>query len=281
MRSSGQGFLAMTVLLLGLFGGGGAYADPSNPQEPDVGAGLNDFHVWAQNSSAPASPSVGGGSHDAVRQEIAPPCGPSAPTGCRPTEICAPDSGSPTGWTATVWSEATGPSGAHTIGLELRPCEPSEAAAPSLPALVLRAFQAVPLPEATLSIQPPGGKTLVGLETILSTEAAPFTRRVTLLGQQVDLRIRARSFTWTHGDATSQTTDWAGKTWSDDQPDIGRYITHTYEHTGEVQPAVRVVWEADYRVGGGAWQPVNGTVTRQGSPATLRVVEAEPVLNGY
>jgi hypothetical protein len=162
------------------------------------------------------------------------------------------------------------------------PCKPSEAdAKPSLPALVLQAFRRVPLPEPRLSIQPPKGKTLVGLETIFSTKAEPFTRTLNLLGRAVTLRIEPSSFLWRHGDCTTQTTDWAGKAWDHDSPDIDGYLTHVYEHTGEVRPSVEVTWSAEFRVGGGAWREVNGTVTRAGSPVALSVLEGQPVLNSY
>jgi hypothetical protein len=163
------------------------------------------------------------------------------------------------------------------------PCTPGAAdnAARALPALVLQELKHVPLPAPTLSIQPPNGKTLVGLETIFSTKVEPFTRTLTLLGQQVTLRIKPSSFLWHHGDGTSQTTDWAGKAWDHDSPDIDGYLTHTFEHTGTVRPSVEVTWSAEYRVGGGAWQTVNGTVTRAGAPVPLQVLEGQPVLNSY
>ena len=71
--------------------------------------------------------------------------------------------------------------------------EPDEVPARPAPqvtqALVLRAFQRIPVPASKVSIQPPGGKTLVNLETIFSTEAAEFTRTIGLLGHRVDLEI--------------------------------------------------------------------------------------------
>lgn len=161
-------------------------------------------------------------------------------------------------------------------------CEPSDAGRQqSLPTLLLQAFRRVPLPEPQLSIQPPKGKTLVGLETIFSTKAEPFTRTLTLLGRQITLRIEPSSFLWHHGDGTSHTTDWAGKAWDRDEPEIDGYLTHVYEHTGTVRPSVEVTWSAEFRVGGGAWRPVNGTVTRAAAPVPLQVVEGEPVLNAY
>ncbi|RJS46465.1 hypothetical protein D4739_09750 [Nocardioides cavernaquae] len=146
-----------------------------------------------------------------------------------------------------------------------------------MPTAVLRAFQRIPLPEPRLDIQPPNGKTLIGLEAIFSTEAEPFIRNLRLLGRSVDLRIHASSYEWIHGDTTTQTTDWPGKPWQRGTS-IDSYITHIYEDTGNVQPQVRVTWSADYRVGNGPWQPVNGTVVRTSPPANLQVLEAEPKL---
>jgi hypothetical protein len=47
-----------------------------------------------------------------------------------------------------------------------------------------------------------------------------------------------------------------------------------------VRPAVSVVYGARFRVGGGAWQDVDGTVTIPGPAQGLRVAEAAPVLSG-
>ncbi len=250
-----------------------AASTPSpGPPSINVAPGTNSFSTFAESNSEqiPRVQKAHGSSGPQV-----PSCADRNVQPCIPMSRCEPDPNSLTGFTIRSYSGGT-------IDWVDGPCRPGQAAdLESLPALVLRAFQAIPLPEATLSIQPPGGKTLVGLETILSTQAAPFTRRVTLLGQQIELRIRAQRFTWTHGDATTQSTDWPGKPWNEHEPDIDGYLTHTYEHTGVVRPSVTVTWEADYRVGGGPWQPVNGTVRREGAPAELQVVQAQPVLNGY
>lgn len=154
---------------------------------------------------------------------------------------------------------------------------PKPSDGPSLSTLVERAFQEVPVPAATVSIQPPKGKTLIGLETIFSAQAESFTRTLTLLGQQVQLRIEPSSYAWVHGDETTQATDWGGRAWEQGRS-MSDYITHVYEHTGNVQPRVDVTWSAQFRVGGGAWQPVNGTVTITGIPTQLEIVEAEPKL---
>jgi hypothetical protein len=148
------------------------------------------------------------------------------------------------------------------------------------PGMVLAAFRRVALPDSQLTIAPPGGKTLVGLDTILSTEAEPFTEVLTLLGQRVELAIEPAQFTWVHGDGTSQTTDEPGVPYTEGRP-MSDYVAHRYAAVAE-QLALRVdtTWSARFRVNGGPWQDVGDTVTIEGPPVGLEVVEAEPNLVG-
>lgn len=277
--------LALAVLMLGTSGASHQDLDPSPVfVSPEAQA----FGAVAEGATAP----VDGSTENLAATDAAlgdgpaavalPPCAEGMAMGeCTPVTQCVPDAESPTGYTGFFIWGYDGMNGDFEL---TGPCEPSEAeqtARPSLPALVLRAFQRVPLPEPQISIQPPKGKTLVGLETIFSTKAEPFTRTLTLLGRQVQLKIEPSSFTWLHGDDTTQSTDWPGKPWNSNQPDIDGYITHRYEHTGTVRPGVEVTWSAQYRVGNGPWQDVNGTVSRTSPRAELQIVEGEPVLHGY
>ncbi|MCD4532475.1 hypothetical protein LRP67_00015 [Nocardioides sp. cx-169] len=124
-------------------------------------------------------------------------------------------------------------------------------------------------------MQPPNGRTLVNFKTNFYTETEPFTRTITLLGQQVDLRIRPSGFGWRFGDGESLSTRSGGS------PYPRLEITHRYLAEGQVGPAVDTTYAADWRVNGGAWQPVPGTVTIPGAPVPLEVVEATPTLVGY
>ena len=147
-------------------------------------------------------------------------------------------------------------------------------------AAVLRAFQRIPVPASEVVIQPPGGETLVNLDTIFSTQAEGFTRTIGLLGHRVDLDITPAEFRWVNGDGTVQVTDWAGKPWAKGTP-LGEFITHRYDDADKsVQPRVDTTWTAQYRVDGGAWQDVGGTVTISGDPFDLAVLSAEPHLAG-
>lgn len=151
----------------------------------------------------------------------------------------------------------------------------SAAAAPVLtPGRVAQAFRRLPLPAADLVVQPPKGRTLVNFETNFYTERGGFTRSVRLLGRVVELRIWPASFTWRFGDGAEETSREPGAAYPDLQ------ITHRYLHTGRVAPSVDVTYAAQFRVGGGAWRDVDGTVTIPGAPESLRVVTARPVLVG-
>lgn len=252
---------------------------PAAARAADVAPGPGDYVVNVQDDvpirkDLPTEP---------VRQDRseppAPPlCGSTPAPVCTPVTTCVPYPGSPTGYMLeTVFDfSLTSQDFAYSV-----PCEPSGTSGASFPAAIRRAFERVPLPEPVLSIQPPKGKTLVGLETIFSTEAEPFTRTLQLLGRRMELRIEPSGFAWVHGDGTTQSTDWAGKAWDRDEPEIDGYITHLYERTGTVRPRVAVTWSAEYRVNGGDWQSVDGTVTREGAPAELAVLEGQPVLNSY
>ena len=142
------------------------------------------------------------------------------------------------------------------------------------PGMVLEAFRRIPLPASVLRVQPPEGETLVNFETNFYTEAEPFSPSVRLLGQRVDLRIWPSSYTWVYGDGESRTGASPGAPY----PDLE--VTHVYLRKGRVAPWVDTTWSAEFRVGGGGWRPVDGTVTITGEPQGLRVLEAQPNLVG-
>jgi hypothetical protein len=186
----------------------------------------------------------------------------------------------------------SGPEGYQTLVITatsetmLGPCQPGQsdqAAEPAriTPGRVLQAFRRIPLPAAELDVQPPGGKTLANLDTIFSTTTGDLDRTITLLGREVHLRITPTAYTWHHGDGSSQTSDWPGRAWEEGVADMGAYLTHAYSDAHvTVRPSVDVTYAAEYRVGNGPWRPVDGTVTIEGPPSALRILEARPVLTG-
>ncbi|MGD9957944.1 hypothetical protein [Nocardioides sp.] len=161
--------------------------------------------------------------------------------------------------------------------------DPPPAATPTITmAMIRRAFEQVPLPASEVTIQPPGGQTLVNLATIYSTHAAEFSTEVTVLGQRVELRIRPASYTWDPGDGSAPlTTDWPGVPY-DPGLAMDGYISHTYRAAAEAVPVqVDTTWAAQFRINGhGAFQDVDGTVAIAGQPVQLKVREARGVLTG-
>ncbi|WP_296607453.1 hypothetical protein [Nocardioides sp.] len=115
---------------------------------------------------------------------------------------------------------------------------------------------------------------MVVFETNFYTEQGEFTRVVRLLGQRVELRIWPDTFTWRYGDGASEQTSSPGSAY----PDLE--ITHRYLSKGRVAVSVDTTYAADFRVGNGGWQHVDGTVTIPGEAEPLRVVTARPVLVG-
>ncbi len=98
---------------------------------------------------------------------------------------------------------------------------------------------------------------------------------MTLLGQRVDLHIVPSEFTWQFGDGESLTTNEPGAPY----PDL--VVTHRYTKKGKVAPSVDTTYVAAFRVNGGGWQDVPGSVTIPGAPVDLQVLTATPTLVGY
>jgi hypothetical protein len=154
--------------------------------------------------------------------------------------------------------------------------EPSQAGAIEIsPAFVAQALRFIPLPPTELRIQPPNGRTLVNLDTNFFTETREFDRTVTLLGQRVDLHIVPSRFGWHFGDGESLATSEPGAPY----PRLD--VTHRYLEKGRVAPSVDTTYTARFRVNGGPWRAVPGSVTIAGPAVDLAVLTATPTLVGY
>ena len=58
-------------------------------------------------------------------------------------------------------------------------------------------------------------------------------------------------------------------------------MTHSYLTKGRVAPSVDTTYTAQFRVNGGPWRDVPGSVTIAGAPVDLQVLTATPTLVGY
>ncbi len=140
--------------------------------------------------------------------------------------------------------------------------------------MVLTALRTIGLPALTAHTQP-RDKTLVNFATIFYAEPEPFTRTVTLLGQQVRLIATPATYTWHYGDGSTATTSTPGAKYP------AKDVTHLYQDAHlTVQTSVDVTYTARFSVGGGPWQTIPGAVTIAGPAAPLRISEATPLLSG-
>lgn len=137
---------------------------------------------------------------------------------------------------------------------------------------VRRAVSEIPMPALDVRVQP-GGRTLVNVPTILSTDPEPVRENVTLLGRDIQVEATPTRFTWHHGDGTSRTTTRPGR------PYPHKDVTHTYRRTADgLTLRVDATYTVRYRIDGGDWTDLGATLTATGTPNTLDVDEAAPVL---
>ncbi len=164
-------------------------------------------------------------------------------------------------------------------------CFPPASAAPQLTyAMILEAFHLTPWAKGSISTQPKGDVTLVGLKTYFrvswssdgfepgEVDAVDPAR---MLGHRVDIRPRVVGVVYRFGDGASEgpTTDLGGI-----YP-TGR-VTHSYSKAGVYPTHVEVIWSADFRVDGGAWTPIPQEVTVTGPDTPVTVKTARAVLVG-
>lgn len=201
--------------------------------------------------------------------------------GCHDLITCA--DGSP----AIGWEYIRASDGVVILTTDLCPGEqpPAPEATPpvDIPGEVLKAFEKVELPASTISIQPPGGQTLVNFKTILSTPATQHQVTVHLDKVNIDvvLELTPSHFLWKHGDGTGQESTITGAVWSEGANVDGEdFITHVYtKKLTAAQVSVDTTWSARFKGPKDTdWRPVDGTVTKVGEPVSLAVREATPQL---
>jgi hypothetical protein len=140
------------------------------------------------------------------------------------------------------------------------------------------------VPHPKVGIAPPGGATLVNIQTLLwaETPADQSLGTVTLLGHQVTLQVHVAQVDWDFGDGQRDSTDGPERPYD---PAAGcktvtcpGYWGHVYGTTGAMTISASVTWSGRYRVDGGAWLDIPGTVTGPATTAALTVKQARGVL---
>ncbi|MBL0749244.1 hypothetical protein [Nocardioides baculatus] len=145
---------------------------------------------------------------------------------------------------------------------------------PPIRVLVLKAFENLDWPASELAVQPPGGKTLVNLDTNFYTDNTDATNiPVTLVRSDVVVTARPIAYEWHLGDGTSTTTTSPGAPY----PDLD--VAHVYETTDKVVVSVDTQYgDASFTVNGGQPQQIPSTIWIDGEDQDLQVVEALPQL---
>ena len=145
---------------------------------------------------------------------------------------------------------------------------------PPIRVLVIEAFENLDWSASNLEVQPPGGKTLVNLETNFYTSNTEYTNiAVTLVQSNVVVSARPIAYRWHFGDGTSVTTTSPGAPY----PDLD--VAHVYEQTESVAVSVDTQYgDASFTVGGGPPEDIPSTIWIPGAEADLQVVEALPQL---
>lgn len=153
-------------------------------------------------------------------------------------------------------------------------CMPDEAVDQvNIVALITRQFRRMDWPASQLVVQPPGGKTLVNFATNFYTDNdEPIEKTVRIAGRQVHIRATQVTYTFHFGDGTSVDSATPGR------PHPNLDITHVYTRVADMSVSLDTTYSGEYRIGDGAWTPLDTTLTVAGPGQDLEVVEALPQL---
>ena len=157
-------------------------------------------------------------------------------------------------------------------------CFPEQIPGNRLPSLaqIQQAFRQIDFAKGGLSIQPVGNVTLVNLPTYFQTTwpgtgvQAGDTDTTTLMGYRLEIQPVLRGLVYVYGDGnSSEPTDSLGGKYPDGD------ITWTYKSTGTYPIRVDTTYGGRFRLEGGPWIEIPGTVTVEGAPQNLIVKEAK------
>ncbi|MEO7270228.1 MAG: hypothetical protein ABIW49_13575 [Knoellia sp.] len=157
-------------------------------------------------------------------------------------------------------------------------CFPDMLPGSNLPTMaqILQAFRDVNFTKGDLKIQPVGNVTLVNLPTYFEAtwpdagvgpdeiDATP------LLGYRLEIQAVARSLTYVYGDGNT-----SGPTKSLGGPHPDGDIRWTYKKPGVMPTRLDTTYGGRFRLNGGQWIAIPGTVDIQGTPVNLTVREAK------
>jgi hypothetical protein len=126
----------------------------------------------------------------------------------------------------------------------------------------------------------PDGWAVVGVPANYWIDVQPFTVDGTLLGEAAQVRFTPTAYRWDYGDGAGRTTTTGGSSWAAlGQAELTATPTgHAFASSGTRTVRAAVAFEAEYRLGGGAWSAVVGQVTASAPPVPVRVVVERTLL---
>lgn len=137
-----------------------------------------------------------------------------------------------------------------------------------------------------IGISPDTGTGLVNLKTLYWVDTATTVNlgRSALIGFPVELRVNYDRTEFDFGDGSGDTLQPTPGTPYDPAHDCGRCADefgHTYTEPGTVTVTAHTYWQAQYRIAGGSWTSMPGTVTAlRPATTTLAIAQARSVLVG-
>jgi hypothetical protein len=140
------------------------------------------------------------------------------------------------------------------------------------------------VPRPGIGVAPPGGRTLVNIQTVLwvQTPGEQELPPLDLLGRRVELHIVVDHVDWDFGDGQRARTDGPEPAYRPADHCRTRtcpgYWGHTYAAAGTVSLTATTTWTATYRLDEGPEQPVPGTVAAPPQTRPLTVEQAHSVL---
>ncbi|MFC0581067.1 PKD domain-containing protein [Micrococcoides hystricis] len=102
------------------------------------------------------------------------------------------------------------------------------------------------------------------------TEAGEITRTISMLGQQVQIKLTPVSYLWDYGDGSTQTTTTGGGA-VDSTFEGETKTSHAYTETGTYTAQVTVSYGGQFRVGTGEWVPVVGFLEIPSETASMDI----------
>jgi hypothetical protein len=157
---------------------------------------------------------------------------------------------------------------------------PVGAAAVGVSAVAVAAEIRRRVPRPGLGVAPPGGVSLVNIQTLfwVDTPVDVSLGTVRLVGQLVRLRVHLLRVDWDFGDGAQDGTTYPGKAYTNADacraklcPD---YFGHVYTRHGVRRVSARVSWSGQFQVGAGAWRQIPDTVTGAAQFTTVHIYQA-------